>query len=417
MEQKITPKQVKGCLQVPPSKSMGHRLLICAGLAHGTSVIRNIQHSKDMEATMDCLKSLGAKIEGDYPDFTITGTSPKERKAEAVLNCQESGSTIRFMLPVAALSSQEAVLTGKGRLLSRPMDVYVDIFEEQELMFEQSSEAIKVRGPLQGGEFTVPGNVSSQFISGLLLAGPFFEEGAEIAVLPPYESRSYVDMTVAAMRKFGVLVSVPTENGYIVSPARYKCTNATVEGDFSQAAFMAVLAAIKGEITLTGLNPSSLQSDRVIFNILKKCGAEIVWNKNSVTVRKSRLTPIHVDLSDCPDLGPVLCVLAAYIPGRSVIDHCRRLRLKESDRIEAMERELHKWGVNMTSTEDTITIEGKEAYKAEDVVSISSHNDHRIAMAMAVFGTCAQSDSVIMDAQAVTKSWPGFFEDLKEVTA
>lgn len=415
MEQRIIPCEIGGTLRVPPSKSMAHRLLICAGLADGTSHIRNIQHSKDMEATIGCLEALGAKFEGTYPDFTITGADPVRRDHPCVLDCQESGSTIRFMLPVAALSGSEATLTGKGRLLSRPMDVYARIFQEQGLPFQQDGEKIRVQGPLQGSIFSIPGNVSSQFISGLLLAGPFFKEGVQIGVLPPYESKGYVDMTVAAMRKFGAQIEEPTEYGYVVRPGSYVPCDGAVEGDFSQAAFMGVLAALKGEITLEGLERDSLQSDRAILDILKECGASVEWDGNVVRVNHGLLRPFVADLSNCPDLGPILCVLAAYIPGTSVINNAGRLRLKESDRIEAMEAELRKWGVDISSTEDTITIKGRDHYEMDRVVQVHGHNDHRIVMAMAVFGLCAGSESVIHDSQAVAKSWPGFFEDLREV--
>lgn len=415
MEQKIIPADIQGTVQVPPSKSMAHRLLICAGLARGTSRITNIQHSKDMEATIGCLKALGAGIEGTYPDFVITGCDPVKRDVPCVLDCQESGSTIRFMVPLAALSDMPAVFHGEGRLLSRPMDVYADIFEEQNLRFEQSSGQILVQGPLQGGVFSVPGNVSSQFISGLLLAGPLFGQGAEIAVLPPYESSGYVDMTVAAMRKFGVEVKQPTKYGYVVRPGQYASCDGAVEGDYSQAAFLGVLAAIKGDITLRGLERSSLQSDRVIFDILKRCGATVTWEKDGVRVVHGALRPFRQDLGNCPDLGPVLCVLASYIPGTSVIENAGRLRLKESDRIEAMEAELKKWGVDISSTEDTVTITGRGRYCEDHIVDVDGHNDHRIVMAMAVFGLCADSESVIHGSQAVSKSWPDFFEDLREV--
>lgn len=421
MKQTIVPCQVQGRLQLPPSKSMAHRLMICAGLATGTSRISGLRDSKDMQATLQCLKALGAQVTGDFPVLEITGCDPASRKEEAELDCNESGSTLRFMIPCAALSPAPAVFTGRGRLMERPMGVYANLFLEQGLRFGQGDGRILIQGPLQPGLFQVPGNVSSQFISGLLFAAGFMNGTTEIAVLPPYESRDYVNMTVSALETFGITVHQPTAHGYVV-PGGQSCKprQVQVEGDWSQAAFPAVLAALKGSVVLEGLNPDSLQGDKVILDILRKAGADGRWQDGALEIRRPEggLKPLEVDLGPCPDLGPALCVLAAFIPGKSVIGNAGRLRIKESDRIAAMEEELRKWGVNISSTQDTIVIQGQSGYRLADMtapVTIDGHNDHRIVMAMAVFGWAAGSPSEIQGAQAVTKSWPSFFEDMTGV--
>ncbi|WP_297566115.1 3-phosphoshikimate 1-carboxyvinyltransferase [uncultured Faecalibaculum sp.] len=418
MNQIIHPACIQGTLALPPSKSMAHRLMICAGLAAGTSRISGLRDSKDMQATLQCLKALGARISGDFPTLEITGCDPASRMKQAVLDCNESGSTLRFLIPCTALSPAPAVFTGKGRLMERPMGVYADVFLNQGLRFEQGNGEILVQGPLQPGLFEIPGNVSSQFISGLLFAAGLMPDTTKIAVLPPYESRDYVHMTVSALKAFGICVTQPTDHGYVIPGHQaYRPRQLQVEGDWSQAAFPAVFAALKGSVNLEGLNRDSLQGDKVIADILQLAGASLSWHSGTLTIAAPDhpLQPLDVDLGPCPDLGPALCVLASFIPGTSIIRNAGRLRIKESDRIAAMEEELKKWGVRIASTEDTITIQGALQHRQSQPVTINSHNDHRIAMAMAVFGWCAASDSVIEDAGAVTKSWPDFFGDMQEV--
>ena len=418
MKQTITPCRVQGRIQLPPSKSMAHRLMICAGLADGTSRVAGLRDSKDMRATLQCLKALGARVTGDFPVLEIAGCSPVCRTEPATLDCNESGSTLRFMIPCAALSAAPAVFTGRGRLMERPMGVYANLFLEQGLRFDQGDGQILVQGPLQPGLFEIPGNVSSQFISGLLFAAGLMQGTTELAVLPPYESRDYVTMTASALQTFGITVNQPTDHGYVIPGGQsYLPRDVQVEGDWSQAAFPAVLGALKGSVVLEGLNPHSLQGDKVIEDILRQAGVDVRWENDTLIVRHpmAGLKPLDVDLGPCPDLGPALCVLASFIPGQSVIRNAGRLRIKESDRIAAMEAELRKWGVDISSTEDTIVIQGRSGYRLDQPVTIDGHNDHRIVMAMAVFGWVAGSPSVIEGTEAVTKSWPDFFQDMTAV--
>ncbi len=415
MQVTITPSTVSGSLMIPASKSLSHRALICAGLASGTSTIRHLGHSRDIQATMDCLKALGAVFHQKEEALLVDGCTPSLIDHPVVLDAYESGSTLRFFIPIAATSAAPVTFHGQPTLLSRPMGIYANIFLEQHLPFEQSGEAISFHGPLQGGLYTIDGNVSSQFISGLLMAGPLLS-GIELAVLPPYQSRSYVDLTTSMMEKFGIQIEQPTSEAYRIHPGQsYKPTDIFVESDWSQAAFFLVLGLLNHSLTLQGLNPDSLQGDEVILDLVKKAGAKVEWDNGNLVVSPDQRKPLTIDLANCPDLGPILCVMAAYTPGTTRIEHAARLRYKECDRIAAMEEELKKWGVEISSDEDSITIVGKSSWKKEEPVIIDSHNDHRIAMAMAIFGCCADSPCVIENAQAINKSYPDFFEDLKSL--
>lgn len=420
----IEPSNVSGTLQIPPSKSLGHRALICAGLAQGTSTISHLGTSKDIDATIGCLKALGASF--DFVHFcygassrtvVVHGCSPDSLCGDQPieLDANESGSTLRFFIPIAASGSEPVIFHGKESLLSRPMGVYANIFAEQNLPFEQSSSQIEFQGPLAGGLFELDGSISSQFISGILMAAPLLG-GCAIAVLPPYQSRSYVDLTVQMMERFGISIAQPSENGYEIAPgAKYQPTDLAVESDWSQAAFFLVLGMLNAPLTLSGLNPDSLQGDRIILDAIEKAGGRVVWQDGALCVRPKARRAFEFDLADCPDLGPILCVLAAMCPGTSKLHHIARLRYKECDRVAAMEEELRKWGVSITSTEDDLIIEGKSSWKADQTVVIDAHNDHRIVMAMAIFALCAQSSCEILDAQAVSKSYPHFFDDLLQI--
>lgn len=426
----IQPSKISGSVQPPSSKSLSHRALICAGLAEGKSTIRSISFSRDIQATIDCLKALGAHIEDDGMDeyenhtYAVAGCRPQDLKDPVTLDAYESGSTLRFFIPIAASGSEPVTFLGQPTLLSRPMGIYADLFLAQNLRFDQSGKSIRFQGPLHPGIFQIPGNVSSQFISGLLMAAPLLSDGKSetaIAVLGDYQSRSYTSLTVSAMKDFGVHVDEPSESGYtIAANQKYQPADLSVEADYSQMAFFGVLGTLNGSLTCLNLNPNSAQGDRVILDFLKEAGASLCWDKNSLNIESPALMdhslrPLIMDLADCPDLGPILCVLAAFTPGESRLIHASRLRFKECDRIAAMEEELKKWGVDIESDEDSITIRGKNSYVMDHPVHIDSHNDHRIVMAMSVFGLCAQSDTVIENAEAINKSYPRFFEDLKRL--
>ena len=414
MQVKITPSLTQGTISLPSSKSMAHRAILCACLAKGTSVISDVDFNKDVHATIDCMKALGASIEMNGNTLTIQGCDIKKLDHSALCPCNESGSTLRFIIPLASLTNQKITFTGQGRLMNRPMHIYQELFDQQNIPFVQD-ETITIHGALQAQTYEIDGNVSSQFISGLLLAAPLMDKETKIIIKEPYESRSYVDLTLEMLKRFGIEV-IEKGNTYTIAPNQnYQATNYSVESDYSQLAFFGVLASLQNQLTLKGCNPHSKQGDKVILDILKEVGAIISISDTEIQVQSHPLQPMNVDLSNCPDLGPILCVLASFIPGKNYIYNAARLRMKESDRIEAMETELKKWGVNIQSDQDSITIYGKENYFQDHIVEIDAHNDHRIVMAMTIFGLCAQSDSLIHDSQAIEKSYPTFFEDIKKI--
>lgn len=410
MKVKIYPSFCEGEVSVPCSKSQAHRALILAALSPSTGIISNISYSKDIDATINCLQAFGAQIEKKENSCIVTGTDIPQLTGEIHCDCNESGSTLRFLIPVAGMSNARVTFKTHGRLAKRPMTIYEDIFHSQNLLYQQAGDSITIQGPLRERNYTVPGNISSQFISGLLMGLSLSHEKCTITVTDAYESKSYVDLSVQALKEYGIDVSFK-DRTYYIPDAHYQSRDMIIEGDWSQAAFFAVLAAIKGNIECLNMDINSLQGDKVIVKILKQAGAKVEGNRFS----NHQLSPQTIDLQNCPDLGPILFVLAAYTEGMTTITHCQRLRIKESDRIQAMEAELKKWGVDIESTEDTVIIKGKSSYKKDETVYIEGHNDHRIVMAMTVFGLCADSPCIIEGVEAITKSYPNFFEDIQKV--
>ena len=385
----IFPSSPVGSVAAPPSKSMAHRLLLCAGLAIGEKTVHGVAPSEDILATMDCLRALGVKCEFRGGNVTVTGYTPHCGAEGAVLPCRESGSTLRFFLPLC-LFGPPITLTGSPRLLARPLDVYRKVCEKQGIRFEKGETSLLVQGTLTPGEFRLPGDVSSQFVSGLLFALPLLPGDSVIRLRPPVESRNYIDMTMDALRSFGVgtqwldreTIAVPGRQCYA-----YR-SDVTVEGDWSNAAFFLALGA-----PVTGLRSDSLQGDRVCaeyFDALRR-------------------SPATLDISDCPDLGPALMAFAALHRGGRFTG-TRRLRMKESDRGWAMGEELRKFGVETCVEENEISV-GCGLHAPTE--TLDGHNDHRVVMALSVL--CARVGGTIAGAEAVRKSFPDFFERLKEI--
>lgn len=415
MKVKVSPSKVSGSVSIPSSKSMAHRAIICASLAQGKSKVSNITYSKDIDATISCMESLGAKIQKYDTYCTVEGTDFHVEK-EITCNCNESGSTLRFLIPVASLTNQKVTFLGQGRLLSRPMQVYQKLFDEQGLLFVQSDQNIQIQGALKAQTYTIPGDISSQFITGLLFTLPLLKEDSNIIISEPFESKSYVDLTIQMLSKFGIQIQETSDHSYFVAGnQKYLAQDVIVEGDYSQMAFFGVLASLQESLTCANMDPNSKQGDKAILEQIKQAGAKLSVQEDSIIVSHHELHGQTIDLSNCPDLGPILCVLASFANGTTNIINAGRLRIKESDRIEAMETELKKWGVNISSTKDSITIVGKDSYKQDNIVELYGHNDHRIVMAMTVFGLCAKSACIIDDAQAISKSYPSFFEDIKSI--
>ena len=394
MKIKIEKGAYRGSVTAPPSKSAAHRRLILAALSSGESVLHGISDSEDMRATLDCIATLGAKWEKRGDTVTVLGCDPKKRSEKDFL-CRESGSSLRFFIPLALLSEGEAVFKGSKRLMERPLEPYEKICVEQGLDYV-IDDTLTVKGPLQSGHFRLRGDISSQFISGLMFALPLCDGYSVIELIPPVMSGSYIAMTVEALNEFGVSVSV-TDDDKIIIPGnqKYRAHECTVEGDWSNAAFFLALNALGSDIETEGLKRETLQGDSVIRKLLGKLG---------------RGCPT-IDIADCPDLAPVLMAAAAAMNGVRLIN-TDRLKIKESDRGAAMAAELEKLGVTVTFGENELTVIAPDSLKAPDV-PLDSHNDHRIAMASAVILSLVGGE--IEGCEAVNKSFPDFFNVLSSL--
>ena len=407
---RIQPSRLQGSVTVPPSKSMAHRALLCAGLAAGETRIQGILPSQDMEATCRALTALGASIARQGSLARVQGVAGRPKAPQGPVDCGESGSTLRFLIPAFALASAPARLTGRGRLPQRPLGPYGAIFHGQGLPFAQDETGVSFQGPLAPGDYGLPGDVSSQFISGLLFALPLLPGDSHIRIQPPFESRGYVNMTLQVMDAFGVQAAfldgltlrVPGNQLFTAPAAPF-----LVEGDDSQAAFFLTLDAILGDVSVAGLSLRSIQGDRVMGEILARCG--------HVPGQPPRpLAPFVADLGDCPDLGPILMTLGLFCQGESRLLNAGRLRLKESDRGTAMAQELGKLGGQASLAGDEIRIRQSRLRPGP---ALSSHGDHRIAMALAVAALGARIPADIQGAEAVEKSYPDFWKDLARLGA
>ena len=405
------PKTLGGIVTAPPSKSMAHRAVLCAALAQGTSHIENLEFSKDISATLAAAGQLCARVETSADDALVEGLG-RFRPVTGPVDCCESGSTLRFLIPLASLTGQEVTFVGRGRLMERPQSVYEALYREQGLRFEQSAAGLTVEGALTPGSYRLAGNVSSQFISGLLFALPLLAGDSTLHLIPPVESRSYINMTRAVQAAFGVESRWQDENTLAIPGGQtYHPCDYTVEGDYSQAAFPAVLGAACGGVTITGLAPDTLQGDAAILDILRRCGAVFTRTAEGISFEKAPLHGVDIDLADCPDLGPVLMVLGLLCEGTTVIRNAERLRLKESDRIAAMEAELRACGGVLESDGGTITVHGCAGLLHAPAAPLHGHNDHRVVMSLAVLAAAAALPLTVDDAEAIQKSWPGFFAD------
>ncbi len=378
-----------GRVQAPPSKSMAHRYLICAALSP-ESEIKGVRFSEDIKATLSCLEALGANVEISGDSVKIGGIDIDKGIKSDKLFCNESGSTLRFLIPLCLLFDKKITLSGTKRLMERSLSVYADICKATGLEFNQSADTVTVKGKLQAGKYAVRGDISSQFISGLMFALPLLPHDSIIDITGAIESGSYLGMTVKALADFGVRISRTDEHTiYIKGNQTYKPRSFTVEGDYSNAAFFEALNALGGNVAVLGLKKDTCQGDAVY----KKLFGKIV-----------RGTP-EIDISDCPDLGPVLMAAAAANNGAHFTG-THRLKIKESDRGAAMAEELSKFGCHTEINDNDITVHGCTLKTPE--LPLYGHNDHRIVMSLAVL--CTLTGGQIYGAQAVAKSFPDFFE-------
>ena len=388
------PFKLKGTVNAPPSKSMAHRYLIGAALSKEECVISGVDYSEDVLATIECLKALGAEIKAEKDKVTV---NPEcfMKSAPTVLDCRESGSTLRFFIPLALCLGQRITLQGSSRLFERPLDVYEKLCIKNNFEFIKSDNSVTVCGELKSGEYEINGGISSQFITGMIFALVYLGEESSIRIIPPFESRSYINLTLSALKLFGAEVEFENEFKIIIKKSKLRSFSGTVEGDFSNAAFLDAFNYIGSDVEIHNLNSDSLQGDK----IYKEYFDEI-----------SKGVPT-LDISDCPDLGPVLIALASLKNG-AVLTGTDRLKLKESDRGQVMHEELVKLGGGLVFGENKITVPKQNFTENAE---LDGHNDHRVVMALSLI--LSRFGGTINGAEAVRKSYPSFFEDLKELGA
>lgn len=407
MDINVKPKSLSGRIRAISSKSDAHRAIICAALADRPTEIFISEISKDIKATLLCVQNMGAKVSVKDKIYTITPILEVAEKP--IINCGESGSTLRFLLPVAAYLCKNPTFSGEGRLPKRPMDTIIDLLIEKGVEFSGRTLPFSTKGTFSAGKYTLMGNISSQFISGLLFVLPLLQGDSKIELLSPLESSAYVDMTIDTLSRFSIRI-IKTENGFII-PGNQKYISSgkyIVEGDWSNSAFMLVSGALGEEISVFGLDVNSNQSDKNIIDILNMAGAEVNVSQNEISVRKSQLKPFWVDVSECPDLFPVLSILALGADGESRLYNAKRLRFKESDRIEAVKNMITALGAIAVDTEDSLTVFGNGKVFGGIVDSV---NDHRIAMSAFVASCISQNDIVVKGAECMKKSYPDFVSD------
>ncbi len=411
----VTPKKLSGTLVVPSSKSAGHRDLICAALADGKSLVKNITPSEDLEATCRVLQKFGATVETVAHEdgrrtVAVTGGLSSQTSPLKV-DCGESGSTVRFLIPVGLLTGREITYTGRGRLPERPLDPFLKIFDEKHIDYKKGNQSLPltISGQLKGGTYELPGNVSSQFFTGLLMTLPLLRDDSVIRSTTVVESESYINITLDCLRRHGIYVEKERDGLYLIRGRQaYRKGEYTVEGDFSQAAFWLVGGIIGQALELTGLSGNSTQGDREIVSFIESMRGRIERSGSVLRAVPSRTTGLTIDVKDCPDLVPALAVLGTFSQGITRIVNGARVRLKECDRLHAMAEVLTALGGKVQETKDGLIIEGVSSLTGGRV---QAWNDHRIAMALAMASQRCTGKLTIEGAECVRKSYPSFWQD------
>ena len=414
---KIIPSKLKGSVKIPPSKSMAHRAIICAALSDGICRIDNIDYSDDIIATINAMNSLGATIEkyDDYIEVVGIYKNINKIKRNRIIDCNESGSTLRFLVPISLLFKGSNKFIGKGNLGKRPLTTYYNIFNDQGIKYsyEENNLNLVVDGELKSGVFEVEGNISSQFITGLLFALPLLNGDSKIIITKEMESKGYIDLTLKAISDFGIEIINNNYSEFIIKGnQKYNARNYRVEGDYSQAAFFLCADGLGNNVLCRDLDLNSLQGDKEIIDILERMN--VVFNANEIGLSgevNGELISTVIDGSQCPDIIPVLSAVSALSKGTTEIINAGRLRIKECDRLSAVASELEKLGATIIEKEDGLVITGVE--KLQGGVEVWSHKDHRIAMTLAIASTMCEKPIIIKDYECVAKSYPSFFEDFK----
>ncbi|HET6404916.1 MAG TPA: 3-phosphoshikimate 1-carboxyvinyltransferase [Candidatus Thermoplasmatota archaeon] len=410
----VHPAAVRGSVVAPPSKSYTHRAFLLGLLAEGATRVRDALASEDPRATLGGVEALGARVtRGEVVTIESDG---RVRAAADVVDCLNSGTTLRLLSAIASLADGETRLTGDASLVKRPMGPLLDALGSLGVRTTSTNgkAPISVRGPMRGGRARLPGDMSSQFVSALVLAGARTEAGVEVEIEGTLKSRPYVDITLEMMEDFGAKAERVGEGFRVAGNQRFRATDYRVPGDFSTAAFPLVAGALAGEVTVENLPARTAQGDKAILDQLEAFGATVVRGPRSATVRKSELHGARIDLSDTPDAFPALCALAAHAKGETVLSGAAHLRFKESDRIKAMVTNLRRMGVDAQEREDGAVIRGGRVRGARGLVT---EGDHRILMALAVCGLAAEGPVELDDHEAHAVSYPSFLEDFRRLGA
>lgn len=394
MKVKIEPSIARGEIEAPPSKSYAHRLLICSALANGVSTVKGIINSKDMEATMNCISALGVSFNCENDTVTVNSDGLHKNNDAAKFYCNESGSTLRFFIPIALACGGINEFYGTERLLSRGLEVYEDICKKQGISIEKCKEKVVFNGQLQPDTFNVRGDISSQFITGLLFALPLLNGDSVINITTNLESAGYVDITLDTLKQFGIEIKRDNNTFYIKGNQKYQSASVVVEGDMSNSAFLDAFNILGGDVSVLGLNPLSKQADSVYAPMMVNL----------------KYTSPTLDLSSCPDLAPILFAISATQNGAEFTG-TKRLKIKESDRATAMAQELKKFGIKVDVYENSVIVHKGELTKPTEM--LYGHNDHRIVMALSVISSIYGGE--LDGCESVSKSYPDFFEDIKKL--
>lgn len=412
----ISAASINGCIEAVASKSFAHRELICAALSDESTKILCKTDSEDIKSTALCLNALAANVARKNDEFIITPHNRDKKEENIILPCGESGSTYRFLLPLSAALGFDTTFVLDGRLKDRPISDLFNALENHGIKISGKNEdKVKISGKLTSGIFTLPGDVSSQYFTGLLFALPLLKGDSEIKLTSPLQSKGYVDITLNTLKKFGITAYMSDKYIKVKGNQKYISPKAIVtEGDWSNSAFWLCAASTAGEVTVTGLNTSSVQADKKVTDILKRFGAIVTENENSVTVKKGSLRGIEIDVSEIPDLVPALAIAAAGASGKTVFYNADRLRYKESDRLISISRTLTLLGADTAVTADKLIISGNGQLLGG---TVHSFFDHRIVMMAACAALISQKDVVIENAESVSKSYPLFFKDFRKLGA
>ena len=415
---KIGNNKLSGELLIPPSKSMAHRAVICASLSNEESLIKNIDLSDDIIATINGMRALGAQIEILQNSLRIKGINlnNKSFKEDRIIDCNESGSTLRFLIPIATLVKGTNRFIGRGNLGKRPLNIYYNIFENNNIKYTYKENELDFvfSGKLKCGDFYVRGDVSSQFITGLMFTLPLLNGDSKIIIEGNLESKGYIDLTLKALNDFGIIIENKNyKEFFIKGNQKYKGREYKVEGDYSQGAFFLCADAIGNKVLCDGLNINSLQGDKEVIDILERMGVKFEIKLDKIIGYSNETFGTIIDASGCPDIIPILSVVAALSNGKTEIINARRLRIKECDRLHAINLELSKLGAKIVEKEDSLIIYGIENFNGN--VEVWSHKDHRIAMMLSIAATRCEESIILKDFECVSKSYPRFFEDFKRL--